>query len=237
MNITPDNFSSVSKQLILTNTDLFIDLISDPQYFSYHNQKLIDDCFILACEANNLDIVKYLLHPHTGSYTANIHYDDDCGLRKASYHVYLEIVDYLLSSPELITHANIHSRNEACLEWACEEGRLELVQYLTTSPKLKEHANVNAQNGIALTGAINSSHSDVALFLLTDDKLKNTINPFIDNHAPFFTACDVNCQPLIDYYLDLYQTTPELITELISDAAFAKFEDHTPTIKIVWNLL
>ena len=71
---------------------------------------------------------------------ANIHADNDCALRLATYYGHLEVVKLLLKNG-----ANIHAKNDCPLRWAAENGYLEVVKLL-----LKNGADIHAKNDAAL---------------------------------------------------------------------------------------
>lgn len=57
---------------------------------------LVNHGFILACSNNNLEVVKFLASsPHLNEH-AEIHCNNDCGIRRACKYGHLEIVQYLL---------------------------------------------------------------------------------------------------------------------------------------------
>ena len=76
--------------------------------------------FLNACRYGKLKLAKK--HLKNG---ADIHVDDDCALRLASYYGHLEVVKYLVEQG-----ADIHAEDDYALREASTYGHLDVVDYL-----------------------------------------------------------------------------------------------------------
>ena len=130
-----------------------------------------------------LNIVKYLLSSPDLKEHANIHADNNYGIRWACENGHLEVIKQLLASPELKEHADVHTDNDYGFSMACFKGHLEVVKYLLASPELKEHADIHAGYDCGFRWACERSHSGVIDFLIFDMNIEKTkaISDFLKN--------------------------------------------------------
>lgn len=101
--------------------------------------------FRMACQANRLDIVHYLLTSNELKQNVDIHTGDDYAFRMACKKGHLELVKYLLECPDLKEHANMHVYNDIGFKQANENGHYDVVNYLLKF-KLDKELKVNGNS-------------------------------------------------------------------------------------------
>lgn len=179
-------------------TENLTQLLYSNNFSSYIKKDLLNQCFLRSCEKGHLDITKVLLCSPQMTLHADIHANNDQGLRSAVANNHFTTVDFLLTGEELKSTgkplANIHANNEESLLIACEKGYLDLVTYLTNSSKLSNHADINTANGEPLITACRYGHEEVAMYLLTHKKINTN-----GNYQAFMTACETGCQEVVGY--------------------------------------
>jgi len=102
----------------------------DKQNYQSMTQNELNEGFILACRAGDLDIVKYLLTCSDLKEHADIHAQDDEGFREACWSGHLEVVKYLLTSQDLAEHADIHAQQDSGFLNACYNKNFHILDYL-----------------------------------------------------------------------------------------------------------
>jgi hypothetical protein len=101
-------------------------------------------------------------------YGADIHYDDNDALCRASYHGRLDIVERLIKYG-----ADIHSNNNYALVWTSSNGHLPVVECL-----IKHGAHINARNDLALRWASKWGHLDVVECLINNGSNIHACNDY-----------------------------------------------------------
>ena len=106
----------------------------------------------MAAANGHLDVLKYVVGKG-----ADIHFDNELGLRYASKNGYLDIVKYLVEKG-----ADIHALWDFSLRHASENGHLNVVKYL-----VEKGANIHAEHDTPVTEAYQNGHIDVVNYLVS----------------------------------------------------------------------
>ena len=98
----------------------------------------IKNALIRSAQNGHLEVVKYLVEEHQ----ADIHAQNEGGLRWSAQNGHLEVVKYLVEEH----NADIHADDEYALRLSAENGYLDVVKYL-----VEEHqADIHALDELAL---------------------------------------------------------------------------------------
>lgn len=132
-----------------------------------NTQDIINDQFVNACNLGDLEKVRSCLLSPDITIHAQIHYDNDLGLRQACFRGHLPIIQFLLTSPYLNEHARIHAHNDSPIILSAKHNHLELFIYLLTSEDLTEHANIHANNDEAFQWACRNNNRKIIEYFIT----------------------------------------------------------------------
>lgn len=182
------------------------------------NSKTINQKFIKACRAGDLEKAKYFV-----GLGANIHCQHDRAFQYACQSGHLEIIRYLLVSPELSTHVPINEAHHG-FQHACLEKHFSIIKYLMTSDELKEKADINAFDGLALKWTC--MHAlETLQFLLTDEELKNKVDLHTNDDKVLKDLCMVNHDEhkealtylIVDYKINITSSFKKWLNESDGD--------------------
>lgn len=109
--------------------------MQDEENFFYNkykdfNQEELNKEFIRSCKFDWFEYVVYLLTSPELSNHADIHANNDLGLRLACCRKNFKIVTFLLSSPTLKDHANIHANHDEPFFRIFHHEDLDMIKYL-----------------------------------------------------------------------------------------------------------
>lgn len=161
----------------------------------YQNSDLneLNDAFIKACEQNSLSIIRYLLTSPDLTMNANIHIQNDLGLRLAGDNKHFKIVNYLLSSDELTDHANVHIDNDFIFVLSCENRDYEFLRLLfKLSGKNKIHFQEKEHN---IEWAMSKKMHEL-VFLMFKSLYEQDIIQYLEKKSVIKNYCE---QHSIDY--------------------------------------
>lgn len=102
--------------------------------------------FILACNNNNMEEVKYFLTSPELEYHPSLIVENE-PLRLACFNNFVEMTKYFLTSPDLKEHANIYVDEADAFQKACKNESIDVLQYLVfefninETPEIKEYLN------------------------------------------------------------------------------------------------
>ncbi len=120
--------------------------------------------FIRACEKGHLEVVRYLLTSTELKENADIHENDDLGIKIACFYGHLDIIQYLLTSLELKEHADIQKDNYYSLSWAYMTKRIDVFSCLLPLCDCA-YKNFEAQ-GVTLEFAMVNKHHTLTKALM-----------------------------------------------------------------------
>ena len=132
----------------------------------------VDAKFIEACSEGSLNNVGYFLLSSDLKKNADIHANDDEGLKCACEEGNLEVVKYLLTSPELKEHANIYANDCIGFQIACKYNHVDIVEYLHSSQDLDEHADIYSNNFYGFRSACIHNHVEVVKYFIFNAQMK-----------------------------------------------------------------
>jgi hypothetical protein len=160
-----------------------INMISKIDKYRYASMPVekINDAFVHACGAGNLELAKYFLFDKNIQ-NAQIEKCGERGIVNACSGKHNEIVKFLLEGKELTKHVSVNVNRGALLRNAVERHNKELLNYLLDKKKKKinlEHYGDSIF--ISLMGNF-SYHRDMIMSLIVDYELPRTqvIIDFLD---------------------------------------------------------
>lgn len=135
-------------------------------------QTEVNERFLAACSAGDLEHIEYLLTSDELEFQADIDYEHSQGIVNAGFAGKTEVIKYLITSKKLKKHADIKTRGYATLCGACHNGHLNTVRYLLTSSQFRDEVDINAKDGLALAWACKEGRLEMAKYLLESNELK-----------------------------------------------------------------
>jgi hypothetical protein len=169
----------------------------------------IEQDFINACEQDDIEKVKEILHGDYFKSFPNQQLFLNEGLCTAVRSGF-EVMRYLLTSPDLPVRADINENADRPLRLAFYQKELKYVEYLCSSPELTKHAKyIKSGNEVPFLQACERGTVEMVQFLLTSPKLKKHVPLDITNNSNntgLFEACRSGRLDIVKYLL----TSPEL---------------------------
>jgi ankyrin repeat protein len=145
-NFTKDDFSQLATACKKNDLKAVSELFAIKKIGYLHGASL-EMIFSYACEAGNIDIVKYLLTSHnTKSSFHDMHINSTYWINPSCKNGQFDVIEYLFTSSDLKYHVDIHKGNDQAFIAACDGLNFDLIKYFTSSPKLKKHANIRTKN-------------------------------------------------------------------------------------------
>lgn len=125
----------------------------------------LDQSLIEACEASNMDLIKYLLTSPDLTRHADIntrsHGEKGLPLRDAFYRKDFDLAKYLLTSPDLKEHADIHIADDDIFRAAFFRKNIDTLEYLIFDYKI----NCSNTMNIVLYNSKNTEYKNMAEYV------------------------------------------------------------------------
>ena len=149
-------------------------------FYCFNRQEKIDEKFIESCENGDMCAIRKILNAKYID-RADIHADNDKGLRLACANGHLELVKYLLTSPDLKEHADIHADDDEGFKFACDNWHIKVVYFYIF--------DMNFQLSIVTKGWINLMDNKDEILILFDKRdferqLQNNLKVKIQDEKP-----------------------------------------------------
>jgi len=172
------------------------------------SQEALNTSLLYASRINYVDLIELLL-----DHGANIHFDENKPLEKASHDGNIEAVKLLLDYG-----ANVHALNDIALRRASKAGNTEVVKLL-----LDHGANVHADDNYALRFACKFGHTEVVKLLLD-----HGANVHINNNQALRWAKHSGIVELLKKHMGINESIRKFLKPKTQEEITKKMEETDP---------
>jgi hypothetical protein len=142
--------------------------------FKNFSPSKIDKAYLDACDNGNLDEVKYLITSDDLKITADVHCENDRGLRLVCSRGHLNLIKYFLSSDDCKHSFSINTIGSqpliSAFNSACNSGQLNIIKYFLTLNDIKDSDKFTINEGFCI--ACRNGYLEVVQYLLNFHKPK-----------------------------------------------------------------